>query len=157
MNALERYATARATAKRHQTEIADIGRAIHKLRTGHELHYEFRFCGFHKSLGDDLFSYDFNGQDGDGYRTPCYPEGTPLIVVSYDHARWGQGREVAIPATYFDDGFDYLVAEQAALVATEVRLEDQTNKAAAEAEAARQRHDRETYERLRARFEGDAR
>lgn len=154
MSVLDDYSAARAKAVGHMAAIAAIGTACHKLRSGHDLHPEFQLTRWVKSVATETGEY-FDGEDESGYPAPVYEPGTPILTLEYYHQRWGDERDITLPASYFEDGVDYLALEKIAIDKTAAMLAERARVAEQARLEQHEEQEREAYARLKTKY-GDA-
>lgn len=151
MLTLDRLTTADAEYKATRQALTRIAFDLEKIRTGHDLHPEFRLSSHHVTP----FSEGELDVDPDSEEAATYPAGTTVLVASLHHARWGDMRNVIIPVSYLDGTDAYRSIETAAHAKRHLDIKARAASQATmdEEEALRQR--RATYEQLHAEFGGD--
>lgn len=129
-----------------RAKLQAIGRVLYEMREGDPLGSEYRFEDYSRQIFESSNHY---GQEG-----PNWSKGTPIFSLWY---YWPRGENV-ITVTFPQE---WIAQDWRALEANRLAVA-QWHEQAAREDAARklaERHviaERETYERLRAKFEGTA-
>ncbi len=143
MITIDRIKAAEAENKAVRTVLADIGERIYAIREGHPMNSGYLFHSYSLTTyqGDSYY-----GQDG-----PDWGKDTPIVSLRYYCSSYEDDGWVTFPQAWLTEDFvqlefDRVAAEKAAAEAEAAAIE--TARIAIQEEA-----DRQTYERLKKRYE----
>ena len=128
-----------------RVKIREMGREIYKMRNGAELDSRYAFERYDR--------VNFSGPEYSGEHGPHWGVGTPIISVTFFWSYQGGGdvEYVTFPVSYL--GTDWRKTEQARLNSERAEKKKKTDEEKEIAAAAKEARDRETYEKLRERFD----
>lgn len=129
--------------KNVRVKLQAIGREIYKIREGEELRPEY---GFESYSRQQYENENYVGQEG-----PHWGAGTPILSLLYWWPRADDHIVVTFPQGWLEQ--DWRALEQGRLTAERQAIAEQEMLANEEAERAQEESNRQTFERLKAKYE----